>query len=52
MELEEALAWLRKQIQRMRKQEAQAEPTGAPDHNVELRSCQKLETSGEQEAAA
>ena len=53
MELEEALAcWLRKQIERMRKQEAHANPPGAADHDGELRSCQKLETSGQQEAAA
>jgi hypothetical protein len=48
MELEEALAcWLRKQIERMAKQEAHANPPGSLDHEVELRSCQKLENSGQ-----
>ena len=52
MELEEALAcWLRKQIGRMTKQEAQANSPGSPDHEAEVRSCQKLEKS-EQRAAA
>jgi hypothetical protein len=52
MELEEALAcWLRKQIERMTKQEAHANPPGSPDHEEELRSCQKLENSGQRAAA-
>ena len=51
MELEEALAcWLRKQIERMRKQQANANPPGSPDHEAELRSCQKLENSGQRAA--
>lgn len=52
MELEEALAcWLRKQIERMTKQAAHANPPGSPDHVAELRSCQKLENSGQRAAA-
>jgi hypothetical protein len=52
MELEEALAcWLRKQIERMTKQEARANPPGSPDHEAESRSCQKLENSGQRAAA-
>jgi hypothetical protein len=52
MELEEALArWLRKQIERMKKQEAHANPPGSPDREEELRSCQKLENSGQRAAA-
>jgi len=38
MELEEALAcWLRKQIERMTKQEVHANLPGSPDHEAELR---------------
>lgn len=52
MELEEALAcWLRKQIERMTKQEAKANPPGSPNHEAELRSCQKPENSGQWAAA-
>ena len=52
MELEEALAcWLRKQIERMTKQEAHANPPGSSDHEAESRSCQKLENSGQRAAA-
>jgi hypothetical protein len=52
MELEEALAcWLRKQIERMTKQEECANPPGSPGHEAELRSCQKLENSGQRAAA-
>ena len=52
MELEEALAcWLRKQIERMTKQKAHANPPGSPDHDAELRSCQELENSGQRAAA-
>jgi hypothetical protein len=52
MELEEALAcWLRKQIQRMAKQEANANPPESTDHEAELRSCQKLENSRQRAAA-
>ena len=51
MELEEALAcWLRKQIERMTKPQANSSTPGAPDHQAELRSCQKLENSGQQAA--
>jgi hypothetical protein len=40
MELEEALAcWLRKQIDRITKQQANANLPGAPGHEAELRSC-------------
>jgi hypothetical protein len=49
MELEEALAcWLRKQIERMTKPQANSSTPGAPDHQAELRSCQKLENSGQE----
>jgi hypothetical protein len=52
MELEEALAcWLRKQIERMTKQQERPNPPGVPDHEAELRSCQKPEDSGRQAAA-
>ena len=52
MELEEALGcWLRKQIERMTKQEANPNPPGSPDHEAELRSCQKRENSGQPAAA-
>ncbi len=41
MELEEALAcWLRKQIERMTRQQERPNPPGSPDHEAELRSCQ------------
>jgi len=50
MELEEALAcWLRKQIERMTKQQAHA--PGSPDHEAELRSRQKPENSVQRAAA-
>jgi hypothetical protein len=49
MELEEALGcWLRKQIERMTKPQANSSTPGAPDHQAELRSCQKLENSGQE----
>jgi hypothetical protein len=56
IELEEALAcWLRKQIQRVTKQEAKqqanANPPESPDHEAELRSCKKPENSGQRSAA-
>jgi hypothetical protein len=52
MELEEALAcWLRKQIERITKQQANANLPGAQDHEAELRSCHEIENSGQQVAA-
>jgi hypothetical protein len=47
MELEEALAcWLRKQIERMTKQQANANPGGVPDHEAEMRSSRQPENPG------
>jgi hypothetical protein len=52
MELEESLAcWLRKQIERMTKEQANTNPPGGPDHEAELRSCKKLEDSRQRAAA-
>jgi hypothetical protein len=52
MELEEALAcWLRKQIERISKQQANANPAGPPDDEAGIRSSRKPENPGQQSAA-
>jgi hypothetical protein len=52
MELEVALAcWLRKQIGRLKKQEAHANPPRSSDNEADSQSCQNFEKSGQRKAA-